>query len=138
PADPPARARLHAQAVHGAGRGAADLFLRRAAPEDGGREDFISESAQDRGEETPGHRRELQARSALSDPAAENKRIMQRLAKDLSAALRELDVSTLHLLILEHILGMPPEQQEGGANIHYTQDEEAALLRLEKEDFQAA
>src|SRR5581483_6052496 len=67
-----------------------------------------------------------------------NKRIMQRLAKDLSAALRELDVSTLHLLILEHILGMPPEQQEGGANIHYTQDEEAALLRLEKEDFQAA
>ena len=30
-----------------------------------------------------------------------NKRIMQRLAKDLSAPLRELDVSTLHLLILE-------------------------------------
>jgi len=67
-----------------------------------------------------------------------NKRIMQRLAKDLSAPLRELDVSTLHLLILEHILGMTPEQQEGGADIHYTQDEEAALQRLEKEDFQAA
>ena len=29
-----------------------------------------------------------------------NKRIMQRLAKDLSAPLRELDVTTLHLLIL--------------------------------------
>jgi uncharacterized protein (DUF1015 family) len=67
-----------------------------------------------------------------------NKRIMQRLAKDLSAPLRELDVSTLHLLILEHILGMTLEQQEGGANIHYTQDEETALQRLEKEDFQAA
>ena len=67
-----------------------------------------------------------------------NKRIMQRLAKDLSAPLRELDVSTLHLLILEHILGMTPEQQADGSSIHYTQDEEAALQRLEKEDFQAA
>ena len=43
-----------------------------------------------------------------------NKRIMQRLAKDLSAPLRELDVSTLHLLILEHILGMSPAEQVGG------------------------
>lgn len=67
-----------------------------------------------------------------------NKRIMQRLAKDLSAPLRELDVSALHLLILEHILGMTPEQQEDGSTIQYTQDEEAALQRLEKEDFQAA
>lgn len=67
-----------------------------------------------------------------------NKRIMQRLAKDLSAPLRELDVNTLHLLILEHILGMPPEQQISGDNIRYIQDEEAALQALEKEDFQAA
>jgi len=67
-----------------------------------------------------------------------NKRIMQRLAKDLSAPLRELDVSTLHLLILEHIFGMTPEQQADGSSIHYTQDEETALQRLEKEDFQAA
>jgi len=67
-----------------------------------------------------------------------NKRIMQRLAKDLSTPLRELDVSTLHLLILEHILGMPPEQQVSEGNIRYTQDEEAALQALEKEDYQAA
>ena len=67
-----------------------------------------------------------------------NKRIMQRLAKDLSAPLRELDVSTLHLLILEHILGMPPEQQVSEGNIRYTQDKEAALQALEKEDYQAA
>jgi uncharacterized protein (DUF1015 family) len=67
-----------------------------------------------------------------------NKRIMQRLAKDLSAPLRELDVSTLHLLILEQILGMTPETQVGAGNIRYTQDEEAALQSLEKEDFQAA
>jgi uncharacterized protein (DUF1015 family) len=67
-----------------------------------------------------------------------NKRIMQRLAKDLSAPLRELDVTTLHLLILEHILGMPPELQESGDTIRYSQDEETVLQALEKEDFQAA
>ena len=67
-----------------------------------------------------------------------NKRIMQRLAKDLSAPLRELDVTTLHLLILEHILGLSPEEQVSGDNIRYTQDEETALQSLEKEDYQAA
>jgi uncharacterized protein (DUF1015 family) len=67
-----------------------------------------------------------------------NKRIMQRLAKDLSAPLRELDVSTLHLLILEHILAMTPEHQVSGETIRYSQDEEAVLQSLEKEDFQAA
>ena len=67
-----------------------------------------------------------------------NKRIMQRLAKDLSGPLRELDVTTLHLLILEHILGLSPEQQTHAENIRYSQDEEAVLQTLEKEDFQAA
>lgn len=67
-----------------------------------------------------------------------NKRIMQRLAKDLSAPLRELDVNTLHLLILEHILGMAPEQQESGDTVCYFEDEETVLQTLEKEEFQAA
>jgi uncharacterized protein (DUF1015 family) len=67
-----------------------------------------------------------------------NKRIMQRLAKDLSAPLRELDVSTLHLLILEHILGMTPKDQVSGETIRYSQDEDAVLQALEKEDYQAA
>ena len=67
-----------------------------------------------------------------------NKRIMQRLAKDLSAPLRELEVSTLHHLIVEHILGLLPEQQTNGETIHYSQDEEAVLQALEKEDYQAA
>jgi uncharacterized protein (DUF1015 family) len=67
-----------------------------------------------------------------------NKRTMQRLAKDLSAPLRELDVSTLHILILEHILGMSPEEQVSGATIRYSQDEESVLQALEKEDYQAA
>ncbi len=63
---------------------------------------------------------------------------MQRLAKDLSAPLRELDVSTLHLLILEHILGMAPNEQVKGENIRYSQDEDLVLQSLEKEDYQAA
>jgi uncharacterized protein (DUF1015 family) len=67
-----------------------------------------------------------------------NKRIMQRLAKDLSAPLRELDVTTLHLLILEHILGLSAERQESSDTIRYSQDEDAVLQTLEKEDFQAA
>jgi uncharacterized protein (DUF1015 family) len=67
-----------------------------------------------------------------------NKRIMQRLAKDLRAPLRELDVSTLHLLILEHILGMTPDEQVKSDNIRYSQDEEAVLQAVEKEDYQAA
>jgi uncharacterized protein (DUF1015 family) len=67
-----------------------------------------------------------------------NKRTMQRLAKDLSAPLRELDVSTLHLLILEHILGMSPDEQAKGENIRHSQDEELVLQALEKEDYQAA
>jgi uncharacterized protein (DUF1015 family) len=67
-----------------------------------------------------------------------NKRIMQRLAGELSAPLRELDVTTLHRLILEHILGLTREQQVNGETIRYSQDEEAVLQSLEKEDFQAA
>ncbi|MGE5305328.1 MAG: DUF1015 domain-containing protein [Alphaproteobacteria bacterium] len=67
-----------------------------------------------------------------------NKRFMQRLASDLSVALRELDVTTLHVLILEHILGLTREQQVNGETIRYSQDEEVVLQTLEKEDFQAA
>ena len=67
-----------------------------------------------------------------------SKRIMQRLAKDVSAQLQELDVTVLHLLILEHVLGLTPDQQASGETIRYSQDEEAVLQGLEKEDFQAA
>jgi uncharacterized protein (DUF1015 family) len=67
-----------------------------------------------------------------------SKRIMQRLAKDLSTQLQELDVTTLHLLILEQVLGLAPEKQASGETIRYSQDEEAVLQALEKEDFQAA
>jgi uncharacterized protein (DUF1015 family) len=67
-----------------------------------------------------------------------SKRIMQRLAKELSVRLQELDVTVLHLLILEHVLGLAPELQVSGDAIRYSQDDEAVLQALEKEDFQAA
>lgn len=67
-----------------------------------------------------------------------NKRIMQRLAKELSARLLELDVTVLHLLILEHILGLSAQAQTEEKIIGYTQDEEKALKAVEKEDYQAA
>ncbi len=67
-----------------------------------------------------------------------SKRIMQRLAKDLSPLLQELDVTALHALLLEHVLGLSPEQQVSGSTIRYSQDEESVLQALEKEDFQAA
>ncbi len=67
-----------------------------------------------------------------------NKRVMQRLAKDLSGPLRDLDVTTLHLLILEHILGLSPAEQAKSEVIAYSQDEEKVLHALEKDDYQAA
>jgi uncharacterized protein (DUF1015 family) len=92
---------------------------------------------------TGGKKQRLIGASFKRDPRylilrLKNKRIMQRLAKDLSAPLRELDVSVLHLLILEHILALTPEQQTGAETIRYSQDEEAVLAAVEKEDYQAA
>ena len=59
------------QAVFGIGRSAANLFLPRAAPENPGRQEFVFESAQERRQETPRHRRQFQARPALFDSAFE-------------------------------------------------------------------
>jgi uncharacterized protein (DUF1015 family) len=67
-----------------------------------------------------------------------NKRFMQRLAGDLSAPLRELDVSVLHRLILDHIFGFKPEDQVKEGAISYSQDEEKVLQALDKEDCAAA
>ena len=67
-----------------------------------------------------------------------NKRSMQRLAKDMSAPLRELDTTTLHLLILEHVLGLTPEAQVKGDTIRYLHEEEEALKAVDGEDYQAA
>lgn len=90
-----------------------------------------------------GKRRRLIGASFRRDPRylilrLKNKRIMQRLARDLSAPLRELDVTTLHLLILEHILGLSAEEQLKEGELSYSQDEESVLQAVEKEEHQAA
>ena len=90
-----------------------------------------------------GGKRRLIGASFKRDPRylilrLKNKRFMQRLAGELSAPLRELDVSVLHRLILDHILGLKPEEQIKEGVISYSQDEEKVLQALEKEDYQAA
>lgn len=90
-----------------------------------------------------GKKRRLIGASFKRDPRylilrLKNKRIMQRLAKDLSGPLLDLDVTTLHLLILCHILGVTPEEQSKGEVISYSQDEEKVLRAVDKEDYQAA
>jgi uncharacterized protein (DUF1015 family) len=90
-----------------------------------------------------GRKRHLIGASFKRDPRylilrLKNKRIMQRLAKDLSGPLRELDVTILHLLILEHTLGLAPQKQAGADVISYSQDEEKVLKAVEKEDYGAA
>lgn len=67
-----------------------------------------------------------------------NKRFMQRLDKDLSEPLRELDVTILHRLILEQTLALSPEEQVKEEIISYSQDEEKVLRAVDKEDYQAA
>src|ERR1041384_2969262 len=67
-----------------------------------------------------------------------NKRFMQRLAGDLSAPLRELGVSVLHRLVLDHIFGFKPEDQVKEGAISYSQDEEKVLQALDKEEHAAA
>jgi uncharacterized protein (DUF1015 family) len=67
-----------------------------------------------------------------------NKRFMQRLAGDLSAPMQELDVTILHRLILDHVLGIKPEEQVKPDVVSYSQDEEKVLQAVDKEDYQAA
>jgi uncharacterized protein (DUF1015 family) len=67
-----------------------------------------------------------------------NKRSMQRLAKDMSTALRELDTTTVHLLILEHVLALSPEEQLKENSIRYLHDEEEALKAVDRGEYQAA
>ncbi|MDP6559331.1 MAG: DUF1015 domain-containing protein [Candidatus Binatia bacterium] len=67
-----------------------------------------------------------------------NKRILQRLAKDMSAPVRELDVTVLHHLILEHILGLSPEEQTKEGAIRYLENDKEALDGVDKGENRAA
>lgn len=64
------------------------------------------------------HRRLL----TLKDPS-----VLDTLAPDIPRAVRTLDVSVLHNLILDRIFGMKPEEVQRGGNIEYTIDADHAL-----------
>ncbi len=90
-----------------------------------------------------GKKRQLIGASFKNDPRylilrLKNKRSMQRLGKDMSASLLELDVSVLHHLFIENILGVSPEAQLQDGNLTYNQDAEDALNAVEKGAVQAA
>lgn len=56
--------------------------------------------------------------------------VMDGLVKDHSRAYSRLDVTILHTLVVENILGISKESQERKENIEYIQDEEEGLLRV--------
>jgi uncharacterized protein (DUF1015 family) len=66
-----------------------------------------------------------------------NKRALHRLAKPMSPRLRELDVTILHVLLLEHVLGIPPRQQADGDHVLYIIGEQAALAATDEDGGQA-
>ncbi len=61
---------------------------------------------------------------ALKDPA-----VMKERAPDACAAWQELDVSVLHLLILEDLLGIDEERLLRKENIYYSKDASEATSR---------
>lgn len=63
---------------------------------------------------------------------------MQRLAGALSPALRDLDVSTLHLLLMEHILGVSTRDAVNTETVSYEHDAEQALEKVENGQCKAA
>jgi len=90
-----------------------------------------------------GKRHRLIGASFKGDPRylilrLKNKKTMQNLGKEMSPALLELDVTILHLLILEQILGLTRERQVTNDTISYPQDEDEALKAVERRDYKAA
>jgi hypothetical protein len=67
-----------------------------------------------------------------------NRRELARRASDLCPELRELDVVVLHRIVLEGILGIPPEEQLHPDVLGYTEDAEEALRAVEAGECQAA
>ena len=63
---------------------------------------------------------------------------MERLAPDMSPELRGLDVTTLHVLLMEHILGVSTRDAVNTDAVAYTHDAEEALAEAEAGRCQAA
>ncbi len=63
---------------------------------------------------------------------------MRRLAPDMSPELRSLDVTTLHALLMEHILGVSTRGAVNTDAVAYTHDAEEALSEVERGGCRAA
>ena len=57
---------------------------------------------------------------------------MDALIADKTSAYRMLDVSILHHLIIDKLLGVKMETHKLGLNIEYTKDAEEAVTRMEE------
>jgi uncharacterized protein (DUF1015 family) len=55
-----------------------------------------------------------------------------------SKALRKLDVTLLHGLLLQHVLGLSPESQERQENLRYVKDASEAVAAVRNREAQAA
>ncbi len=64
--------------------------------------------------------------------------VMDKLLPELSAVSRQLDVTVLHSLILERLLGIDKENMANQKNLTYTRDAEEAVAGVQSGAFQAA
>ncbi len=60
-----------------------------------------------------------------------NEDVMDRFVDEHSKAYRRLDVTILHTLVIENILGVSKERQERKENIEYIQDEGEGLSKVQ-------
>ena len=58
----------------------------------------------------------------LKDPAK-----MEKIAPAMPSAIRELDVSILHAIVFERVLGLSESEVKAGGNVEYTIDADAAI-----------
>ena len=64
--------------------------------------------------------------------------VMKKELPDLSEASQQLDVSVLHTLILEKILGIDKENMAAQINLTYTKFYEEAIMGVDKGEFQCS
>ena len=93
--------------------------------------------------EHPGQGQRLLGAAFKDDPRylvlrLKDGKTMQQLAPAMSAELRGLDVTTLHVLLMEHILGVSTRNAVNTDAVAYTHDAEEALAEVENGGFEAA
>ena len=64
--------------------------------------------------------------------------VMDKMLPDMSEASRQLDVSVLHTLVLEKILGIDKENMAAQINLTYTKFFEEAIVGVDKGEFQCS